>query len=71
MSEQPLDALVLAGRRGGDDPLATSRGVSHRALLPVGGVPMLLRVVQALQGAKNIARIHVSPRPPSEWNLQG
>ncbi len=64
MSEQPQEALVLAGRRGGDDPLATSRGVSHRALLPVGGVPMLLRVVQALQGARNIARIHVSMHAP-------
>jgi GTP:adenosylcobinamide-phosphate guanylyltransferase len=53
-------ALVLAGRRGSDDPLAASRGVSHRALLPIHGVPMLVRVVRALAASGRVDRIHVS-----------
>jgi GTP:adenosylcobinamide-phosphate guanylyltransferase len=56
-------ALVLAGRRGPDDPLARRHGVSHRALLPVAGVPMLLRVLRTLRAA-GIARLHVSIDEP-------
>lgn len=41
-------ALVLAGSRGPDDPVAALGGVSHKAMVPVSGRPMLLRVVQAL-----------------------
>lgn len=44
-------ALVLAGSRGGDEPVARYAGVAHKALVPVGGRPMLLRVMDALQGA--------------------
>src|SRR4029453_16464860 len=46
-----FSALILAGRRGPQDPLAVSRGATHRALLPVAGVPMLVRVVRALRAA--------------------
>ena len=60
----PYTALVLAGRRGPDDPLASSRGASHRALLPVAGVPMLARVLTALRGARHVARIWVSIDAP-------
>lgn len=60
-------ALVLAGRRGPEDPLARARGVSHRALLPVAGVPMLLRVVRALRATRAIGdgAIGVSIDAPS------
>jgi len=61
---QPYTALVLAGRRGVDDPLAKSRGASHRALLPVAGVPMLARVLTALRGARHVARIWISIDDP-------
>jgi GTP:adenosylcobinamide-phosphate guanylyltransferase len=57
---EPAAALVLAGRRGPDDPFARSRGASHRALLEVAGVPMLLRVVHALRAARNVASVCVS-----------
>ncbi|NJM91716.1 MAG: hypothetical protein HC861_02805 [Rhodospirillaceae bacterium] len=40
-----MNALILAGSRGPDDPMAKAANVSHKALLPVAGVPMLLRVV--------------------------
>jgi molybdopterin-guanine dinucleotide biosynthesis protein A len=61
---KPYTALVLAGRRGKDDPLANSRGVSHRALLPVAGVPMLARVLTALRGARHVGQIWVSIDEP-------
>lgn len=45
-------ALVLAGsRRGADDPLAVHAGVSHKAVIEVGGEPMVLRVIRALAEA--------------------
>jgi GTP:adenosylcobinamide-phosphate guanylyltransferase len=37
--------LILAGRRDGDDAVARLAGTSHKALVPVGGVAMLERVV--------------------------
>jgi len=54
-----VNALILAGSRGPDDPMAKAANVSHKALLPVAGVPMLLRVVEALRATPGIARIYV------------
>jgi CTP:molybdopterin cytidylyltransferase MocA len=54
-----VNALILAGSRGPEDPMAKAAGVSHKALLPVAGVPMLLRVVEALRATAGIERIYV------------
>ncbi|MGH6894813.1 MAG: NTP transferase domain-containing protein, partial [Dongiaceae bacterium] len=54
-----MNALILAGSRGPDDPMARAAGVSHKALLPVAGVPMLLRVVEALRATVGVRRIYV------------
>ena len=44
-------ALVLAGRRGGADPLLDAHpGLASKALLPVAGAPMIARVLDALDG---------------------
>jgi len=61
----PLDALVLAGSRGPADPLASSEGARHRALLEVGGQAMLLRVVRALRATPGMGRITVSIEEPA------
>ena len=61
----PLAALVLAGSRGPTDPLALSQGARHRALLEVGGTPMLLRVLRALRATRGIGRITVSIEEPA------
>ena len=50
-------ALVLAGSRGPDDPVAHAAGVPHKALAPVAGVPMLLRVVRTLRDSPSIGRL--------------
>ena len=54
-----MNALILAGSRGPDDLMAKAAGVSHKALLPVAGVPMLLRVVEAVRTTPGIDRVHV------------
>ena len=53
----PMTAVVLAGDRGGEDPLARDAGVSSRVFVPVGGRPMVLRVLDALQAARAVERI--------------
>lgn len=60
-----LTALVLAGSRGGAaDPMATAAGVRHKALIPVAGTPMLLRVIAALAATPGIGRIVVCIESP-------
>lgn len=59
-------ALVLAGSRPGGDPLARAAGLPSKALLPVGGVAMVLRVVRALQGAAAVEGIVVCGLSPAE-----
>ena len=62
-----VTALVLAGRRkGAPDPMAEAAGVSHKALLPVAGVPMLLRVLSALRASPAVGRVVVSMEAPGE-----
>lgn len=53
----PFNALVLAGSRPGGDPLALYAGVPAKALIEIGGQPMLTRVVTALReaGAGSVA----------------
>lgn len=52
--------LVLAGRRDGDAAVAALGGVSHKALMPVLGVPMLQRVLAALRDGAADAAISVA-----------
>jgi molybdopterin-guanine dinucleotide biosynthesis protein A len=55
----PFTALVLAGRRGGEDPVARHCGVEHKCLALAGGVPMLARVLDTLAASPAIGRILV------------
>lgn len=59
-----LTALVLAGTRPGGDPLAEAAGVSHKALIEIGGLPMLQRVLLALSQVPAISRIVVAIDKP-------
>jgi len=59
-----LTALVLAGTRASGDPLADYAGVSHKALIEVGGRTMVERVVEALAAAPEIERIVVAIERP-------
>jgi GTP:adenosylcobinamide-phosphate guanylyltransferase len=64
-------ALVLAGTRKGGDQLAEFAGVSHKALIPVGGEPMLERVVRALRESGRVDRIVVSINRPKLVTISG
>ncbi len=45
----PITALILAGARPGLDPVAEAVGVPLKVLAPVGGVPMVERVLHTLK----------------------
>lgn len=60
----PLTALVLAGTRTGGDPLAAHAGVSHKALIDVGGRTMIERVVTAIAALPQVTRIVVAIEQP-------
>ncbi len=60
-----LTALILAGSRGPDDPMARATGVEHKALIPVGGTPMLLRVIAALAATPEVAKLVICIEAPA------
>jgi GTP:adenosylcobinamide-phosphate guanylyltransferase len=57
-------AIVLAGQRPGVDRLAAHFGQTYKALVTVGGEPMLTRVVRTLSATPRIARIVVLAQDP-------
>ena len=46
-----FNALILAGSRGGSDPLADYAGVADKAMIEIGGRTMLARVAAAVRAA--------------------
>ncbi len=50
-------AIVLAGDRSNDDPVARDAGVSCKAIAPICGRPMVLRVLEALEDSGAIHSI--------------
>lgn len=50
-------AIVLAGDRTNRDPVAVDAGVSCKAIAPVCGKPMILRVLDALEGSELVKSI--------------
>jgi CTP:molybdopterin cytidylyltransferase MocA len=59
MSNARFNALILAGNRREGDSVATLAGVSHKALAPINGVPMLLRLYRTLRQVNGIGDIYV------------
>jgi len=55
--ERPFTAVVLAGDRKPGDPVAEAAGVSCKSLIPVGGRPMVLRVLDALEEAREVESV--------------
>lgn len=54
-----LSTLILAGSRPGRDPLLDGTALPSKALLPIAGVPMLARVLQAVNEAEGVGTITV------------
>ena len=57
-------AVVLAGSRPGVDPFAQAYGTDLKALIPVGGVPMVRRPVTALLESNAIGSVRVLAQQP-------
>ena len=57
-------AVVLAGSRPGRDEFAESFGTDLKALIPVGGEPMVVRPVRALLASGQIGKILVLAQAP-------
>lgn len=51
--------VVLAADRGNNDPVARAAGVPCKSFVPVGGMPMVLRVLNALNEAGEIDSLFV------------
>ncbi len=47
-------AIVLAADRGAKDPLIEAAGARYKAMIPVGGIPMVLRVLATLAASPQI-----------------
>jgi len=56
--------IILAGQRPGTDDFAAQHGVAAKALIPIGGVPMLGRVARALLDSPSIQRVVVLAQDP-------
>ena len=62
-SSSPFTTIVLAADRGHPDPVARAAGASCKAMTPVGGTPMIVRVLEALRAARSVASIIVCGPP--------
>lgn len=58
--ERNIVALVPAGDRLAADAVAAASGVSSKALAPIAGTPMIVRVLDALQGTGRIHSVILS-----------
>ena len=59
-------ALLLAGSRPQGDPLARSMMLGHKALIPVGGEPMVLRPLRALLASPQVSDVIVLTQDPED-----
>jgi CMP-N-acetylneuraminic acid synthetase len=61
--QQRFTALVLAADRGPDDPVAGASGVPCKSLAPIGGIPMIYRVLNALEASREVDAINLCGPP--------
>ena len=54
LTRTPFTAIIMAADRNPDDPVARAAGVSCKALTPVGGIPMVLQVLHALEKSQAV-----------------
>lgn len=59
MSDPTFNALILAGNRREGDSVASLTGVSHKALAPINGIPMLLRLYRTMRACAGIGDVYV------------
>ena len=57
-------ALLLAGSRPGGDPFAARYGAELKALIPIGGEPMVLRPLRALLASDRVESVRILSQDP-------
>lgn len=71
MAEPRFDVIVLAAQRDGTlDPLAAEAGVTHKALVPIAGRPLLAHVLAALAEVRGIASVRIAVEAGAEEQLR-
>ena len=69
--DKKVTALIMAGKRSGVlDPLAARAGVAQKCVVPVNGVPMVARVVDAVAACPEVATIRIIAHEPDEIAAQ-
>ncbi len=58
-SDVKFTAIVLAGKRNDNDPVASIFGHKYKALVPLMGRPMIAYAVDALRASPSVGDIHV------------
>lgn len=56
-AERPFTAIILAADREAHNPVAAAAGVACKALAPVAGTPMVVRVLRALAESGEVERM--------------
>ncbi len=57
MHPDPFTAIILAGDRSPGDPLVEAAGVCCKALVPVGGKPMVQHVLEVLEQSQAVGHL--------------
>lgn len=57
MKALKFSALVLAGDRKPGDPVAAQAGSGSKSIVPIAGIPMVMRVIEALSASTSIESI--------------
>ena len=60
-----FSAVVLAADRTAHDPVASRAGTACKALAPIAGTPMIIRVLDALEASEMVGKIVVCGPPAS------
>ena len=72
MSAPAFTVVILAAQREGRlDPLAEHAGVTHKCLVPIGGMPLLAHVLAALATLDGIDSIRIAVESGAEERLSG
>lgn len=60
-----FSAVVLAADRTAHDPVASKAGTACKAIAPIAGTPMIIRVLDALEASEMVGKIVVCGPPAS------
>ncbi|HEY9685620.1 MAG TPA: nucleotidyltransferase family protein [Coleofasciculaceae cyanobacterium] len=68
--DMKLQAVILTGTRDAHNPLLAGTALQSKVLLPVGGKPMVLSVLDALSASRFGPEVYVSSNDPEVLSVQ-